>query len=187
MAADHLKLYFLALIPPQALRTRVKRLKEDIRDRFGAKHALKSPAHITLQMPFWWDEREEPRLLSTLGAAAAKEHAFHIELDGFDSFAPRVIFVRIANPNSIITLHQRLLPTLRSTLDIPPPYRGDGLHPHMTIATRDLRKAAFHEARAHYRTAPFEASFSTSAIWLLKHSGKHWDMHQALSFAPAMT
>ena len=45
-------LYFIALIPHTGLREEIREIKERMRDEYGAGHALKSPAHITLQMPF---------------------------------------------------------------------------------------------------------------------------------------
>ena len=45
-------LYFIAIIPYSELREKVRKVKERMKAEYGAGHALKSPAHITLQMPF---------------------------------------------------------------------------------------------------------------------------------------
>ena len=40
-------LYFIALIPETRIMENVRVLKEEMRLKFNASHALKSPAHIT--------------------------------------------------------------------------------------------------------------------------------------------
>ena len=45
-------LYFIALIPGKELKEKVRAVKERMKADYNAGHALKSPAHITLQMPF---------------------------------------------------------------------------------------------------------------------------------------
>ena len=79
------KQYFIALVPNSGIMNSVHALKTEIRDRFGAAHALKSPAHITLQMPFHKLESEEPRLITCLREFASREMPFHVTLDGFSA------------------------------------------------------------------------------------------------------
>ena len=67
-----MNLYFIALIPPDEIREEVKSLKEEMSARFRSSHALKSPAHITLQMPFKRDDSFEEEMYSTL-------HSFTLE------------------------------------------------------------------------------------------------------------
>ena len=73
-----MQLYFIALIPPPDLREAVLQLKEEMRDRFQAKHALTSPAHITLQMPFKREPAEEVDMIKALGRFAYRQSAFTI-------------------------------------------------------------------------------------------------------------
>ncbi|PHN04567.1 2'-5' RNA ligase family protein [Flavilitoribacter nigricans] len=178
-------LYFLALIPPEDLREAVKRLKEEMRDRFGAGHALKSPAHITLQMPFKRAEEKEAQLISGLETFASHENPFPVELSDFDCFAPRVIYIGITDPEPILELHRRLKGYLQEKMDFSAGEVGSRFHPHMTIATRDLRKSAFHEAWAEFETRDFRDSFRANSLYLLKHNGRHWDIYRQLAFKTA--
>jgi 2'-5' RNA ligase len=91
-------LYFIALIPGKELRDRVRAVKERLKAGYNAGHALKSPAHITLQMPFKRSSAEEPAISAALGRFATGEESFTIDLDGYGCFAPRVIYIRITNP-----------------------------------------------------------------------------------------
>ena len=63
-------LYFIAIVPNLSVRGLIKALKEEMKERFNAKHALKSPAHITLQMPFKRSQDFEVTLVNTLKAFA---------------------------------------------------------------------------------------------------------------------
>ena len=53
------KRYFLAIIPPEKIEKEIYGLKELVADKFHSKAALRSPAHITLHMPFLWKEAKE--------------------------------------------------------------------------------------------------------------------------------
>ena len=176
------KLYFLALIPDVKLRAKVKSLKEELKINYNAVHALKSPAHITLQMPFRRPEGEEQHIITTLKEFSGQQLSFEINLEGFDCFNPRVIFIRVVNHHPIIDLHIRLNRVLSNELNFNPKVLTRKLHPHMTIATRDLSEAAFDKAWPHYTSRYFKASFNADGFFLLKHNGKYWDIYQEFQF-----
>jgi 2'-5' RNA ligase len=176
------KLYFIALVPPIDLRDQVRLLKEEMRDRFGAGHALKSPAHITLQMPFRWPEKEEARLIGFLDTFRLDRHPFPVLLNGFDCFAPRVIFIKVLNHRPIVDLATSLKLGLERVLGFRSKQVHHGFHPHLTIATRDLSEEAFSKAWPEYAERPFQANFLCYALSLLKHNGKCWEIHQSFTF-----
>lgn len=176
-------LYFIALLPPSALRNRVRLLKEDMRDRFNAGHALSSPAHITLQMPFKRDAEAVGRLISGLEAFAAREQPFPVTLSGFGCFAPRVLYINIPDHQHIDALHARLKKELVDNLGFRPEETDARFHPHLTIATRDLTPDNFHKAWAELQKCAFEASFEAHSLFLLKHNGQKWQVEKELYFA----
>lgn len=175
-------LYFIALVPPEDLREEVKALKEGMKVRFHAKHALKSPAHITLQMPFKRSAEDEPFIIRTLADFAVQQFSFPIILSGFDSFAPRVIFIKIKNPQPIKSLHSKLNTLLLHTLHFDKNEINSQLHPHMTIATRDLKKATFTVAWSEFQHREFIATFSAKSLCLLRHNGNHWEIYHEFPF-----
>jgi 2'-5' RNA ligase len=73
-------LYFVALIPHLALRKEIKALKKEIHTNTGAKKALNSPAHITIQRPFKRDNCFEDNLVSSLKLFASNQKSFVITL-----------------------------------------------------------------------------------------------------------
>ena len=175
-------LYFIAILPPDNLRQSVKILKEEMKLRFNAKHALKSPAHITLQMPFKWSFKEEKMLLIALKKFAFQEKAFTVGLNGFNCFTPRVIFVKVIDHSAIAALHTRLSLVLIEQLGFENSSINPKMHPHMTIATRDLKKNAFHLAWREFEDREFIGSFLANGIGLLKHNGKQWEIYQEFPF-----
>ncbi len=175
-------LYFLALVPGMELRERVLRIKERMKDDFMAGHALKSPAHITLQMPFRRNISAEREMINALGRFAAGEAPFDVTLDGFGCFAPRVIFIRVVEPAPVIELHRRLGRVLKESLGFAESEIMKSVQPHMTVATRDLSREAFAEAWPGYRDKEFTGSFTAGSLFLLKHNGRHWDIFQEFPF-----
>ncbi len=152
-----------------------------MRDRFGAGHALKSPAHITLQMPFRMDVDKEDKITESLKHFASGEENFPIELKGFDSFPPRVLFVRIVDHQPLKEFHNRFKQSVVKELGLQDnsPFE---YHPHMTIATRDLSEEAFNKVWPELEHRKFNASFTAKSLFLLKHNGKDWDVYREFPF-----
>jgi 2'-5' RNA ligase len=175
-------LYFIGLIPPDDICGRVKTLKEEMSQRFGARHALKSPAHITLQMPFRKADQCEGKIKEVLDTFVASQSPFSVELSGFGCFTPRVIFIGVGNNLSLMALQHNLKKTLHEDLHLGTEEFAKNFHPHMTIATRDLRESAFYRAWPEFEERPFTDTFYAERLFLLKHNGKYWDVHSEYVF-----
>lgn len=186
MAAEK-SLYLIALVPDAALRARIRSLKEEMKQRFGASHALKSPAHITLQMPFRRPVSLEPELFQSLESLANRQGAFKLPLKGFDCFPPRVLFVKVQNQEAVKKLHSQLQKVLKEAFGFSERELGFRFHPHLTIATRDLTEEAFREAWPEFSVRSFEAIFQVKSLFLLKHNGKTWDCQREFPFSGAET
>jgi 2'-5' RNA ligase len=179
---DKSELYFIALVPHEKLRNEIRAIKERMRSEYGAGHALKSPAHITLQMPFKRDGRDEPEISAALRRFAFGEESFTIDLDGYGCFAPRVIFIRITNPEPVRALHRRLKQVLAGELQFPKGEIMNDVQPHITVATRDLTKESFADAWPEMKDEEFRGSFQVHSLILLKHNGKNWDILEEFPF-----
>ena len=177
-----MSLYFIALIPPETLCERIRLLKLEIADKFGAKHALKLPAHITLQIPFRIPDEEEFGLVELLRDFAAKQHSFTIKISGFKKFSNRVIFADIETKEPVIQLFERLQKLLATHLDLKDHEKTNKIHPHFTLASRDLDHRSFPLAWADFKDREFQESFQATSISLLKHNGKSWDIFKEFEF-----
>lgn len=174
-----MNLYFIAIIPPEEIRLEIQHLKEEIRRRFGAEHALKLPAHITLLPPFKIKEEREMQLLQALEVFATTKKPFHLNLSGFGYFAPRVLFVEVVEKEKVKGLHKDLCENLSAIPNIP---LDKDIHPHVTIATRDLDEALFPAARDFLENNEYETRFEVKGLSLLKHTGEEWDILMDFGF-----
>lgn len=174
-----MNLYLIAIIPPEDIRTEIQHFKEEMRDRFGAEHALKLPAHITLLSPFKIKEEREFQLLQTLEVFASTRKPFHLRLSGFGDFAPRVLFVKVVENESVTDLQRDINKNLSVIPDIP---EEKNFHPHVTIATRDLQEALFPAARKFLSSRDYETRFEVNEFSLMKHNGREWEIFMDFEF-----
>ncbi|RYY67460.1 MAG: 2'-5' RNA ligase family protein [Chitinophagaceae bacterium] len=177
-----MQLYYVALVLPDALNRKIVLFKEWMRDRFGCRVGLKSPAHITILPPYWMEPALEAGLRSDLEAFAATQASFLVRTKGFSSFKTRTLFIDVHVDEPLRQLKAACddwftrLPQYRLKREARP------FHPHITIATRDIPAGAFADAWAHFGHKPFEEEWSATELSLLKHNGRSWDVVFRASF-----
>jgi 2'-5' RNA ligase len=169
-------------LPDIRLREEIRAIKEEFSRDFSSSHALKSPAHITLQMPFKRAPDNEPLMMNALRDFSACEIPFTVELDGFGAFAPRVIFIKIKEHQAVAGLHSRLRKVLLAQIELPQREIMDEVHPHITLATRDLSRDSFGKAWALFENRKFTGSFTVNSLFLLKHNGRNWEILREFTF-----
>ncbi len=178
-----LQKYFVALIPPSPYYEEALSWKHFFQDNFHTKAALRSPPHITLQMPFRWKEEEEPTLFESLASFAAAQTPFNIAMQGFGAFAPRVIYLRVVPSESLLQLAADLQRMGREQLQIAVSLNtGLPFHPHLTVAFRDLKRNDFNNAWNEVKDKPWQAQWRVAGITLLKHDGKVWHRYHDFAF-----
>ena len=180
-------LYFIALIPTEPIRSEAWALKEHMRDTYGSKASLNSPAHITLHMPFEMKQSRERAVVEALQELAEGYNSFPIEIDGFGAFPPKVLFLHVV-PNDILSrLQSDVHQSMKRGFNIfNADYKKKPFHPHITLAFRDLKKSTFEEAWSVYKEKEFRASWQAQDITLLKHDGNQWQELYQASFANAV-
>lgn len=176
------KRYFIAIIPPEPLASEITALKQEFVERFNSKASLRSPAHITLHMPFQWKEAKEERIFKVL-AQTTNFDSFTVELNGFGAFPPRTIFIQPQESAELEQMNMELLQATKRQLNLFHAVHIGGFHPHITVAFRDLRKPLFHEAWKEFKQRQFKASFEVNSFWLLKHNGKSWEAYREFRFS----
>lgn len=167
-------MYYAAILCPPQVDEKILRFKHWMRDRFGCVAALKSPAHLTLVPPFWLEETREADLLQTLGRFTCDIGEIEIRLEGYSHFNRQVLFVNVkANPSIEELKNQAEDHFIQSFGDI---IKKDTrpFHPHVTIATRDLKPGDFEKAWDHFAKKEFNESFSAATISLLKLDHERW-------------
>lgn len=169
-------LYFIALLPDLTIQDEVTGFKQIAKERFNTAHALKSPPHITLIPPFRSDQTD----FSALQIAADAQHSFSIQLQDFDHFGSRVIFVNVAAELSLLACQEQLAAFCADQFAITPDPRP--FHPHMTVAFKDLKRSIFPEAWTYFSAQSYQRSFVADALTLLVHTGQQWTVKQQFPF-----
>ena len=169
-----LQKYFMAIVPPEPLLSHIQNIKQSIFDNYQSKGALRSPGHITLHMPFSFDESKEDKLIDCLSKFQF-EKSFIINLNNYDCFEPRVIFINVQQQNKLFDLQTQFVSHIKRNLNIF--NQSDdmrGFHPHITIAFRDLKKKVFYQAWEEYQSKSFSDSFTCNSFSLLKYQKEEW-------------
>lgn len=178
--ASHKPLFFAALVPPPMVKQEVKEIKLEIKDKFGAAHALKLPAHVTLIPPLRLEKEQEEPFLKALENVVEKQFPFPVKLKDFGHFGQRVIFLKVVDHKPVKELHQRLLQAINGFL---PLVKNQNLHPHVTLATRDLSRENFYSAWQEMKDRKYEAQFVAAALTLFKNDGKSWNLFKIFNFS----
>jgi 2'-5' RNA ligase len=176
-----LQKYFIAIVPPEPLLSQIQEIKSSIFDVYGTKGALRSPGHITLHMPFSWEEEKEEKLISSLQNFSF-EKEFQVTLSGFSCFEPRVVFINVLENDLLFQMQQQLVRYAKQNLQLF--NQSDdmrGFHPHVTIAFRDLKKPLFYKMWEEYKNKVFDATFTCKDICLLKHLDDKWEVYKTFS------
>jgi len=166
-------MYFIAIVLPEPLLSEVSAIKHALSKKYKTYASLKSPAHITLVPPFFFKEEDEYLLVRMLKEFRQDIPSFPVQLNGFGSFPPRVIFVNPEKSEPLNVLHAALGKHVRNYLPErkkqSPPF-----HAHVTVANRDWSEYDFYAAWEEMRSQPFEGSFIAEHYSLLKLKKEKW-------------
>jgi 2'-5' RNA ligase len=170
--------YFIALVPEGKIQEDATQLKELLKEKFNLKYALKSPAHITIKMPFNWNEAKEEKLISLLDGFFTEKKAFGLRLKGFDRFGKRVIFISVKPSDPLLQLQQSLGEFSRIALKQALELSDKSFHPHMTLAFKDIKPAKFDEYWQFIKQQTFDQQYQVTHVALLKRHDGRWSVIQ---------
>lgn len=175
-------MYYIAVLPPEHIRAEIRGFKLEVSKKFNSKHALRSPAHITLQMPFHFEEEIEASLLHSLTDLAATKTPFNCTIRDFDHFDERVVFADVIPNAELRSLRFALQDHLREVHNFTEKKLPKRFHPHITIANRDLTADRFPGCWEAFKDRSYRRSFDVEAFSILKHGGDHWKVYGDFSF-----
>jgi 2'-5' RNA ligase len=171
------KLYFVAIVPPSPIYEEAFEQKVYFKTKYNSKASLNSPPHITLHMPFKWKESDEGDLETQLEAFTRGRSPLKVQLKGFSSFPPKVIFINVEISAELRTLQRDLERHFKRELNLfNAKYKDLAFHPHLTLAFRDLKKPNYQKAWEEFVGKNYEATFLADKVALLKHSGSVWEV-----------
>ena len=170
-------LFFIALLPPLEIKQQANQIERHFAEVYHSKAALKSPPHITLQPPFYWEKARLTELKTVLADFVPQQKSLPIVLDGFSAFKPRVIYINVRRTPELLALQKQLMLKLETSLNIV--HRASKTRPfapHMTVGFKDLTKANFYRAWDEFKAKSFDYKFTASELTLLHHNGKKWEI-----------
>lgn len=180
MKTDQSK-YFLAIIPPEPIQSRVQKIKEYFEQSYGSRGALRSPGHITLHMPFQWKTRKEAELIDILDQTTNLQNA-KLELNGFGTFKSGSIFIKTEFSQALVDIQKLLVDYTKRRMNLFNSTHNKGFSPHITVASRDLKKEQFYKAWQEFENKEFVGEFTVDSFWLLKFNGKQWSAYKEFKF-----
>ena len=173
--------YFLAIAPEGEFEEQVTNLKLEIKNRFQAKYALKSPPHITVKMPFSYNEAKEERLIKELGGFINRYEPMHISVGGVHTFGNRVIYLGVSAGPELYDFQSDLKTFCKREMNLVDELSDRNFHPHMTIAFKDIKKAQFDNIFHYAKEVNLKEDLNVNEILLLKKLEGVWVACRKLS------
>ena len=168
-------LYFIAQLPPEETVTKVRKLQDLLSRRFGYRKALRKPVHTTLIKPFRRAEDGITVLKKLLETVAAGAESFPAASSEIGSFGKRVLYLAMSPKSSFAHLHRTIKDKLMTNLHFPPDFfESRPFVPHITLASRDVKKASFEQAFNLLQEQRVELSYRCDRFHLMKHNGTQW-------------
>ena len=174
--------FFLALMPPALLADQLAQLKGQLQERFQVKYALKSPSHLTLKMPFSYNEAKEGRLQEQLLQFLKDQDPFLVQIAGISNFGQRVIYHRVIPCETLTKMQASLRTYCRKSLHLVEELSDCNFQPHLTLAYKDLKASQFEEVLAFAREQAIAAEFLADRLFLLKRVEGRWKILFTLPF-----
>lgn len=123
------------------------------------------------------EEEKEDVLVEAIKDFAERFHSFELRFLNFSCFEPRVIFIDVERNEPLEKLQKELHRFCKTKLNLfNANYKEHAFHPHLTLAFRDLKKQNFLAAWEEFKGRKFERTCQVSAVSLLKHDGKGWEV-----------
>lgn len=177
--------YFIAIVPQGDVQDEATRVKEELKEVFGLKYALKSPAHVTLKMPFSWNEAKEEDLIEMVGGFLKQKTGFSLVFDGFGRFGKRVIFIKTKPNNDLNALQSELAAYCKRELNLVKELSDSNYTPHMTVAFKDIKEKLFDEYWKFIKPKKFKMHHKVKSLFILKRVEGRWVVLREVLFLKA--
>ncbi|MDP2454997.1 MULTISPECIES: 2'-5' RNA ligase family protein [unclassified Kaistella] len=167
-----MSLYFIAVVPHKELRQKARVFSKDFAERFNSIKSFENFPHITLIKPFHFDENQEEILMGNFSEMNLKSSPFEVILKNFGCFPNKdkpVIFIKPESSTEFQLLYDEVQPMMKF-------HSYAKIHPHLTVAYKDLSPENFQKAWREYQKKTFEDSFLVDKVCLFKHENKKWNL-----------
>lgn len=169
-------LYFVALLLTKHIAEDMDRYKEMAFEKFGLKHAKKSPPHITLVSPFLAASEEVEEKIKFLEKFFNFELKHAIVLDSFDHFEKRTIFIKIEKNRELDGIYRKIKEEGAEYFK----FTSKPFIPHITIINRDLKNEHFENVWSYFKDIKYKNKFKVLIPVILKHNGEKWEVFKKI-------
>ena len=160
-----MKKWFFAILPPHSISAEIIAFQEELKEQYGFEHALKTPPHLTIIPPFQSEFHPLEQFCKQL--ESERFDPFVIQLDGFEAFPPRVIFVDVARNELLNQFAKQVKAIFVSAKLVPNKGEKHAFAPHITLANRDLTNKTFKLIFPAFKPRAYQASFEVKSLYLL--------------------
>ncbi len=175
-------LLFIAILPSPAIQREITAMKQYIAQKWGPRHALKSPPHITLYPPFWKKAELRHRLSNCISVFSQNQMPFEVALRDFGAFAPKVFFIQPEHSEPLTHLYTQLMEVLEKQLGMKTKHAARSFHPHLTLAHRDVEPLVFKQISADFRQRSYRRVFEVRSLTLLEWTSECWKIAEEFPF-----
>ncbi|MFA8301288.1 MAG: 2'-5' RNA ligase family protein [Hyphomicrobiales bacterium] len=168
------QLYFLGIIPPKSIFNEIEAYKTYIAKNYGAHHALRSPAHITVLSPFFLQNGTLDEAIKNIGEKVYSYDPFDVKLYGFDHFGERVIYVNVVKNEELAQFQDQIHKEIFAEGYIKAAPIRNEFHPHITIAFKDIKSYHFAKIWRYFFKIRYRRSFPVNNIHLLQYGNNRW-------------
>ncbi len=139
-------------------------------DKFDLCWGLRQSPHITIKAPF--ETNTLTPFIDYLESLAEETTPFNIELNGFNYFTPRVIFLDVKENPELKKLHLRILKDLEVKFNVKPgEFEGEKVKFHSTLALQDVTEEKFKEAKEFLKKYKPRFTFKAETLGVFYHLG----------------
>lgn len=169
------QLKLIAIVVPEPVYSYARAEQEYIAQTWGPRQSLRNPPHITLIPPLQLLPDEVSKLQDIAHEMASTNFSFELKVNGFESFPPRVIFIKPNFPKELNLLYLRMRNAIRASIpNALNRFPDESFHPHITIAYKDVKPEQFKSMWKYYRNKKVRFTVSIDRFCMLDNRDGQW-------------
>ncbi|MBP9742104.1 MAG: 2'-5' RNA ligase family protein [Burkholderiales bacterium] len=169
----NLELYYIALIPPEAIQDEVHEFQHIAAVKFETEVTIKSPAHITIVPPFSLHIDEVKPMINNINILLKRNYSpIEVSVTRFYHFDHRNIILEVHKGREI----ERLFNDLMLVTEGATHHHNNVAKfiPHITIANRDLSPEVFDKAYDYFNHISYGRDFICETIIVFHFKDGKW-------------
>ena len=148
-----------------------RQIELELCHKFGLCWGLRQSPHITIKAPF--DTNKLEPFVEYLESLSKEIVPFNVELDGFNYFEPKVIFLDVKENPSLKKLHFRILEDMKKKFKIEfHEFEGKNIKFHSGLALSDVTEKKFKEAKKYLTKYKPKFKFKAKTLGIFYHLGE---------------